>query len=258
LYVRNSPRVCIVMPAFNASAVISDAVHSVRDQTFTDWDLIIVEDSSRDDTPDVIARLAASDRRIRILSNQTNLGAAASRNRALEAADGSHVAFLDSDDLWHPRKLEKQLDFMAQTHSAITFGDYLRIDWKGAVLNRVCAPRSTDYKAMLLSNFIGNLTAIYDRQRLGALRFQCVGNEDHLFWLDALKQLDEPVFATPSDVPLASYRVNKDSLSGNKLRSAMWQWQLHRRLLGHGRLKSSYYMAAYVFHGVRKRLPCAV
>lgn len=248
-----SPEISVVMPAYNAGELILAAVQSVWRQTHERWELVIVDDHSKDRTLATASDLARHDSRIRVISNSTNMGVARSRNIALEHARGDLVAFLDSDDLWHPSKLEKQLDFMRKSGSAITFGDYMRVSWDGRPLKRVRSPESTDYRQMLRSNFIGNLTAIYDRKRLPELRFDHVGNEDHLFWLNALRRLDEPVFSTPSEEPLASYRVSPGSLSGNKLRSAIWQWQIYRNHLQQGFLQSSIYMSFYAYHGVQKR-----
>ncbi|WP_011583007.1 MULTISPECIES: glycosyltransferase family 2 protein [Chelativorans] len=247
------PLVSVVMPARNAAPFIMDAISSVCAQTYLAWELIVIDDCSDDETAQIVEEVSKAEPRIRQLTNYRRLGAAASRNRALDLAQGSYIAFLDSDDFWHPMKLDRQLQFIKASGTAITFGDYIRMRPDGQPIGSVRAPESTDYHRMLRSNFIGNLTAVYKKSRLQDLRFENVGAEDYLFWLQALQRLGEPVFATPSDVPLANYRVNSASLSGNKFRSAKWPWIIYTQHLGYSKLKSCYYMTNYIYHGLRKR-----
>jgi teichuronic acid biosynthesis glycosyltransferase TuaG len=249
------PDVSIVMPAFNAEEFLLAAVQSVWRQTHSSWELIVVDDASTDATRKLAEQFSRFDTRIKLIDGLGKIGVAAARNAAIDSARGDWIAFLDSDDIWHPAKLEKQLMFLANTGSPITFGDYVRITSSGREINRVRAPEWTDYDRMLRSNFIGNLTAIYDRRRLPDLRFEGCGNEDYVFWLTALRHLDCRILSTPSEEPLASYRVAANSLSGNKLRSARWQWETYRRKLGYGPLRSAVFMGYYAFYGVQKRLP---
>ena len=247
------PAVSIVMPARNAAPFVEKAIVSVCKQTFSSWELLVIEDASDDETRAIITGLAASNPHIRLFINDTRLGVAACRNIGMALARGKYIAFLDSDDLWHPEKLVRQVQFIESSGSAITFSSYLRITSDGRALCHVVPPASVDYHAILRSNFIGNLTALFDRHRLGDLKFKAVGNEDHLFWIEALKRVGEPVLSTRCDFPLAMYRVSRSSLSGNKLRSAHWQWQTYRRHLKLGFIPSIFYLLNYIFYGVRKR-----
>lgn len=227
----------------------------MREQRFKDWRLIVIDDASEDRTPEIVKWFATKDRRIRLLRLPSWQGVAAARNRGLDLAKTRFVAFLDSDDAWEPEKLERQIAFMLESGTAITFSAYRRVDPQGTTLGIIEPPGKLDYRMMLRSNFIGNLTAVFDRQRLPDLRFKPVGNEDYVFWVTALSLLREPVFATPGNTPLARYRVTGDSLSGNKMRSMRWQWQNYRRSLGFGIMKSSFYIASYGFHSILKRRP---
>jgi teichuronic acid biosynthesis glycosyltransferase TuaG len=249
------PEVTIIMPAHDASGYLVQAVSSVQKQSYPDWELVIVDDGSSDDTLEIALQLSIQDPRIRVLSSSKRLGAGGARNVALDHAHGRYVAFLDSDDLWQCEKLRKQLHFLKESGGRVTFGDYLRITADGRPINRVRAPASTDYHQMLRSNFIGHLTGIYERRFLADHRFDRGGNEDHYFWLVALQRLGQPALSTPSVEPLASYRVRFNSLSGNKFLSARWQWETYRRRLGYGRLQSAIFMGNYALYGVRKRLP---
>lgn len=249
------PRVSVIMPARNASPYIRAAISSLQVQTFPHWVLYAVNDCSADDTADIIADMADNDARIHIITNAKRLGVAASRNRALEQVATPYVAFLDSDDLWHPAKLATQIAFMEQSGTPITYGDYWRINHDGRTIGCVRAQVRCTHRDMLNTNHIGNLTGIFDRTRLPSLHFQNVGNEDYLFWLCALAQVAGPVLATPSPFPLASYRVTPNSLTGSKLRSARWQWHIYRHCLSFSRARSSIHMAKYIYNALIKRWP---
>lgn len=247
--------VTVIMPARNAALTIGKSIQSVRDQSFTDWQLIVVDDASEDRTYDIIKWFAAQDPRIRLLRLPAQQGVAHARNRGLDLARSRFVAFLDSDDTWESEKLQKQLAFMYESGTPITYSAYRRVDAEGNTLGIVTPPTKVTWKMMLKANHIGNLTAMYDRTLLPQLRFKPVGNEDYIFWIQALEELGRPALATPSDKPLARYRVSDNSLSGNKLRSARWQWQNYRKSLGFSILRSSYYLTTYAIHGLLKRRP---
>jgi len=249
------PLVTVIMPAKNAAATIGKSIQSVRDQRFKDWELIVIDDASEDRTPEIVKWFVTRDRRIRMLRLPEWRGVAFARNRGLDLARTRFVAFLDSDDVWEPQKLERQIAFMMESGTPVTFCAYRRVDAEGNTLGLVVPPARVTRRMMLRSNFIGNLTAVFDRHRLPDLRFRPVGNEDYVFWVTALDQLREPVLATPGSVPLARYRVAGDSLSGNKFRSLRWQWENYRRNLGFGIPRSCFYITSYAFHGLMKRRP---
>ncbi|MCD0504148.1 glycosyltransferase family 2 protein [Bordetella petrii] len=247
-----SPGVSIVMPAYNARRFIGAAIESVLAQTCPDWELIIVDDASTDDTAEVVRAYQRRDARIRYEKSVPNQGVAAARNRALDLARGRYVAFLDSDDLWEPAKLAQQMAFMDQTGTDISFASYLRIDEDGRERSRVQVPARVRYTDMLTSNHIGNLTGIFRRARLADLRFEPVRHEDYLFWLHAIERVGQ-ARATPSDAPLARYRTSAGSLSGNKLRAAGWQWTIYRHVLGLSVPRSACLFVCYAVNALRKR-----
>jgi len=247
--------VTVIMPARNAAGTIGKSIQSVRSQSFKDWELIVIDDASEDRTAEIVKWFIAKDKRIRLLRLPKWRGVAAARNRGLDLARTRFIAFLDSDDAWEPQKLERQIAFMMESGTAITFGAYRRVDVEGNTLGVVVPPTKVSRRMMLRSNFIGNLTAVFDRQRLPDLRFKPVGNEDYVFWVNALEQLREPVLATPGATPIARYRVAGDSLSGNKINSLRWQWENYRRNLGFGLVRSSFYLTSYALHALIKRRP---
>ena len=247
-----SPIVSVVMPAYNARQFIGDAIRSVLSQTHLAWQLIVVDDASTDDTPEIVKGLQAGDERIHYERNRSNMGVVHSRNRALDLARGKYVAFLDADDMWAPEKLARQVSFMEQTGASISYGDYFRIDGDRRIVGKVQAPTSLRYEDMLKSNFIGNLTGIFRRSDLADLRFEDIKHEDYVFWLRALDRVGQ-ARATPSSEPLASYRISADSLSANKFKAVRWQWTIYRSVLGLSVLRSVSCFCWYAWFAVMKR-----
>ncbi|AUT45202.1 glycosyl transferase [Achromobacter sp. AONIH1] len=243
------PLVSIVMPAYNSQSYIRSAIDSVLAQTFEGWELLVIDDSSIDNTAEYVQ--AYSDRRIRYLKNAQNLGVAETRNKAIEIARGKYIAFLDSDDIWLPYKLAAQVELL-ERGAVICYGSYARMSSDGRLLNKVIAPASLRYSDMLKSNSIGHLTGIYRKDSFPNLRFESCGHEDYVFWLRAVKILGEVHAALP-DTPLAHYRVLKNSLSSNKLRAIRWQWNVYRKILNFSVARSTYYFSFYIFNALRKR-----
>jgi teichuronic acid biosynthesis glycosyltransferase TuaG len=245
------PQVSVVMPVYNAAGWLAHSIGSLRAQTFTDWELLAVDDGSRDDSLARLQALAAEDARIRPLPMPANGGVAAARNAGIEAARGRWIAFLDSDDAWAPDKLARQVAHLRAHDLDIAYAAYRRVDEQGRALSEVRPPARVDHAAMLRSNHIGNLTGIYDR-RLGSARFRKVGHEDYVFWLDLVRRAGRAE-CVPSDGPLAFYTVRGGSVSSNKLRAAGWQWRIYRDIEGIGVVRASGLMLAYVWHALRKR-----
>ena len=246
--------VSVIMPVYNAAATMRRSIESVLEQTHRDLQLVLIDDGSRDDSPAIIAEFAARDSRI-VAIRQANGGVAAARNAGVRAAGGTHIAFLDSDDWWAPRKLELQLAEMRRTGAQVCYAAYQRVSEDGRALSRVLPPTRVGYRDMLGSNHIGNLTGIYDR-RLGDVEFQRVGHEDYVFWLDRVRRAGHAV-RVPGDEPLAWYLVRGGSVSSNKLRAAGWQWRIYRQIEGLGLTSASWYMLQYVRHALWKRKPVA-
>ena len=247
LSTQNSPLVSVIMPAYNCGRYIAQAAQSVIGQTLTDWELQIVDDCSTDDTREVVERLAAQETRIHYTRLAQNGGPAAARNQALRRAAGRYVAFLDSDDLWAPDKLERQIAFMERTGAKFSATAYDQIDESGKLLPTVCLPpRKTSYRKMLLlSNPIGNSTVMYDQQVLGRFEVPPIRRRnDFALWLRILKKT--PCCMGMDDI-LTHYRVRGSSVSSNKLAQARYHWQLYREIEELSVLKSAYYLGCWAF-----------
>jgi glycosyltransferase involved in cell wall biosynthesis len=248
----NTALVSVVMPAYNAEKYIRGAVASVLSQTYPSWELVIVDDCSSDDTPALLDSLAEVDKRVRVIHARENAGVAAARNAAIAAASGSHIAFLDSDDGWHPRKLEWQMEHMEETRARVSYTPYDRVTEQGHLLSCVRPPARVSYEQMLRSNHIGNLTGLYDRS-LGDAAFRTVGHEDYVFWLEMVRRAGS-ASCVPGDQPLAYYCVRDGSVSADKWRAACWQWRIYRDIAHLSWLSSSQHMCHYAWQAMRKRM----
>ncbi|WP_141453396.1 glycosyltransferase family 2 protein [Pseudoxanthomonas sp. z9] len=244
--------VSVIMPVYNAEQTLRRSAESVLAQSFGQLELILIDDGSRDGSAAIVEELARGDDRV-VAVRQPNGGVAAARNAGLRAARGTHIAFLDSDDWWEPRKLELQLARMRETGAMVCYASYQRVAEDGRLLSKVSPPLEVDYRRMLGSNHIGNLTGIYDR-RLGEASFQKMGHEDYVFWLDRVRRAGSAV-RVPGDAPLAYYLVRNGSVSANKLRAAGWQWRIYRQVEGLSAPRAAWYMLQYIRHALWKRKP---
>ncbi len=239
--------VSIITPSYNAKEFISATIKSVQKQTYTNWEHIIIDDASTDETTSIIEEYSKEDPRIILIKNQHNNGAAYCRNQATEIAKGSYIAFLDSDDLWHPNKLEKQLDFMKSADNSVSFTSYLHIDEKGKTLNkRIVALPLLSFKKQFRNNYIGNLTGIYNAGVLGKIIAPNLRKrQDWAVWLEAIKRNNKPAIGLQED--LAYYRIRKDSMSANKLNLIKYNYQFYNKYLGHSIVTSFYYLLRFLF-----------
>ena len=243
--------VSIITPAYNAAEYITETIESVLVQTYSKWEMLIVNDCSKDNTAEIVQSYAAKDNRIKLINLKQNSGAAVARNTAIQNAQGRYMAFLDSDDLWKKEKLQKQLNFMQQNGYAFTFTAYGHFkDRKENIQNLVKVPKSLNYKQALKGNKIGCLTVMLDRMQVQNINFSKQKHEDYILWLNILKQ---GVTAYGLNESFALYRTgNSKSISSNKLQSALWTWNVYRNNQKMSIFKSLYYMIFYLICGLKK------
>lgn len=209
--------VSIIMPSWNTAKFIGESIQCVINQTYKNWELIIVDDCSTDDTDEVV-KTFLSDTRIKYLHNKKNSGAALTRNYAMREAQGEWIAFLDSDDLWTPDKLEKQIKFMKKRGCVLSYTEYEKIDEEDKPLNiYVSGPRIVNRKRMYRYDYIGQLTMMYSAKHFGLIQIKDIKkNNDYAIRLQLYKK-DPEVEAYLLKKNLAKYRVRKKSISHDKL-----------------------------------------
>ena len=240
--------VSIITPVYNCSHLIESTIESVIRQSFTDWEMILVDDCSSDNSVAVVQSFVEQDLRIKLIRLTENSGAAVARNTAIDAAKGRYISFLDSDDLWLPNKLEKQLDFMQENNYPFTFSAYDKIDKSGVRFGHVGVPNIVSYSDLLKMCSIGCLTAMYDTEYFGKVTMPLIRKRQDLgLWLKLLKQTD---FAYGLNETLAQYRVRSDSISANKFNAAKFTWRLYREVERLSLIKASYYFTHYAVRGL--------
>lgn len=248
----DAPLVSVITPACNAEAFIAETIASVQAQTLSDWEMLVADDASGDRTAEIVAGLAAQDPRVRLIRLERNGGVARARNAALAEARGRFIAFLDSDDLWLPQKLQRQVAFMKERDAAVSYTAFRRIDESGSRIGRLVAvpPRLT-YRQLLKNTAIATLTGMADTAKTGPLRMTQARRDDYILWLSILKR---GFVAEGLQEDLARYRVVRGSLSSKPKRSAAWVWNVYRRVEGLGPLQSAWCMAHYGARAFLKRL----
>lgn len=250
---KQSYLVSIITPCYNSQDYISETINSVLNQTYTNWELIIVDDYSQDNSTSIIKKFQKENSKITLIENSNNLGAAYTRNKATEVANGDYIAFLDSDDLWKPNKLEFQLEFMLKNNTDVSFSSYELIDEAGKPLNKMVKslPELTLEK-LLKSNYIGNLTGIYNASKIGKITVKNLRKrQDWLLWIEALKRTNNKVLGIEES--LAYYRVRKNSMSSNKVNLLKYNFLVFRRGLGFSFFKSLWYMFNFLIEHFFKK-----
>jgi len=241
--IKKRPLVSIITPLYNSAEFVEDTLNSVLMQTSINWEMILVDDVSSDNSIEIIQSFINQDSRIKLIKLEANSGAAVARNVGIEAAQGRYIAFLDSDDLWAPDKLEKQLAFMGANNYPFTYAAYEKIDEHGVVFGHVGVPERVAYSDMLKVCSIGCLTAIYDTEYFGKVFMPLIlKRQDFGLWLKLLKHVD---YAYGMDGFLGRYRVHAGSISANKINVAQYTWRLYRDVEHLHLIKAMYYFTHY-------------
>ncbi|MBU5453500.1 glycosyltransferase [Pseudoflavonifractor sp. MSJ-30] len=248
---RLNKKVSIIMPVNNASGTIRDAVDSVLRQTYRNYELIIVEDCSEDDSLSIARGYERTDSRIRVIENPVNKGVASSRNTGIRAADGAYIAFLDSDDIWLENKLERQVGLLEKTKAQFTCSSYDFIDEANRPLLRPhLVPDVINYQTILKENIVLCSTVCAEAALLKEHPFRSdYLHEDYVLWLELFRM---PIQIKTDRHVLTHYRLMKGSRSHNKLRAAASRWRIYREYLEMDIFRSLFYFLQYSVNGVKK------
>lgn len=247
----NEELVSIIMPSYNTGNFIEETIDSVINQTYQNWELLIVDDCSTDNTEEIIKSI--KDTRIKFFKNQINSGAAISRNFALKKAKGRWIAFLDSDDLWLPEKLEKQIKFMRENEFYFSYTNYKKIDEKGNDLSiQVTGPKKIGKLGMYNYCWLGCLTVMYDTKKVDLIQIEDLKkNNDYAIWLKVIKKTNCYLL----NENLAKYRIRKNSISNHrKMELIKYHYLLFKNGEKKNTIVSVFYTVRNLFFGVIKKL----
>ena len=245
-------KVSVITPMYNCEKFISETIESVLNQTYTNWEMIIIDDCSTDKSKQIVKQYIERDKRIRLIALNENSGAAVARNKGIEVSSGRFIAFLDGDDLWESNKLEKQIQFMTEKNIGFSFTYYEVISETGIDLNKtIRVPNMIDYEGLLGNTIIGCLTVVIDRNIIRDVEMPLIRTrQDFATWLNILKKGYK---AYGIDIPLAKYRIVKGSISNNKFKAAMKNWHVYRKIEKLSLSKAIVVFLCYVFNAIKKR-----
>lgn len=246
-----SDLVSIIMPSYNTAKEIEASISSIQNQTYENWELIIVDDCSTDDTDEVVKRI--TDKRIKYMKNEKNSGAAVSRNRALREAKGRWIAFLDSDDLWLPEKLEKQIKFMEDNNYKFSFTDYKIVFSNGEKSPyKYIGPNVVTKSMMWRYCYFSTITVMYDREAIGLVQIADIKkNNDYAMWLKIIEKAN--CYRYPEVLSIYCKRENSIS-SGSKLKLIKYHYIMFRKACGLSVLSSLLHTVWNLMWGVHKKL----
>ena len=238
--------VSIITPTYNSEKFISATIQSIQNQSYSFWELLIIDDGSTDKTTEIISQFSKTDSRIKTILLEQNQGTGIARNTGVTQANGRFIAFLDADDLWRPNKLERQLAFMKNNDLPFTFSYYDCVDEEGMSLRkRIGAPKKLSYLQLFFCNYIGNSTAIYDAAILGKIQIEKIRKrQDWMLWLTILKKIKN---AQPTPESLAYYRVRKNSISSSKMQLVQSNFQVYKQFHKKNYLTSLFCLLIFLF-----------
>lgn len=247
--------VSVIMPSYNCGRFVGATIDSIIAQTYENWELLITDDGSTDDSMSIIRQYASRDPRIKVYSLDGNYGAGVARNNSIKEASGRYIAFCDSDDRWYPEKLETQLAFMAEKGCCLSYTSYMTCDEEDELVGIVNCLPAIGYRQILRDNGIGCLTAIYDVGKIGKNYFQEIRKrQDWCLWISIIKAHGT---ALGLREPLAYYRVRSNSVSSNKVALLKWNYQVYRNLgygpVSSGVLLGGYFLPYYVYKKVKQK-----
>lgn len=236
--------VSIITPSYNSADFIGDTIDAILSQTYPHWELLITDDCSIDNSVEIIEEYARRDARIKLQKLEKNSGAGVCRNKSIEAARGRYIAFCDSDDVWMPQKLEKQLAFMEKKGCALSYSSYILMDEDRNEKGIMVCMRKIDFASMKRDDGIGCLTAMYDTEKVGKMYMSSIRKrQDWGLWLEILAKCK---VAYGIKEPLAYYRIRSGSISNNKFSLVKHNINVYRTILKFSALKA-YLFFLFVF-----------
>lgn len=250
----NKGLVSIIMPSYNCGKYVEDTIRSVQAQTYSNWEIVFMDDCSRDDTIRRVSAMRDKDPRIHLFQNISNLGAAVSRNNALREAKGRWIAFLDSDDMWEPEKLEKQVKFMEENGYAFSYTGYQEIDSEGKLTGvEISGPKHVTKAGLYAFCWPGCLTVMYDANAIGLLQIEDIKkNNDYAMWLKVCKKADCYLL----DECLAKYRRGRQgSVSSHGIMTMIgWHYRLWHEAEKKNAIVAAHYTCLNIVCGFYKKL----
>lgn len=242
--------ISIIMPAYNCERYIEDAIRSVLEQKYQNWELIVIDDGSVDETKRIVERLSIHDQRIRFYINEKNLGVSKTRNRGISIASGDWIAFLDSDDIWDKNKLEKQMLYAKKMSADFLFTGSAYINEKGEYYQGTFnVPEKVDYRKLRTQNVISCSSVLVKKKYFENIKMENDKiHEDYAVWLRILKT---GVIAYGLDEPLLIYRISRTSKSGNKIKTIKMTYNVFR-FIGVNPLSSFYFMVRHILGSIKK------
>ena len=242
------PLISIITPVYNSEEYLEKTIKSVINQTYKNWELIIVNDNSNDKTQTIVNKYKS--KKIKYYINTKTLGAGYSRNVGTKKAKGRYITFIDSDDIWHKDYLFKTFNFLKKNNHEFVFTSYFWLTEEGLKKGIFEVPKKIDYKTILKSNPISCLTRMYDTKYIGKIYSPKLKiRQDYVFCLKILKRIN---FAYGLNKPLAYRRLRSKSLSNNKVRSAIYQFYVYHKIENFNLFKSFYYLCFWFILGINK------
>lgn len=249
----NNPLISVIIPVFNVEPYICSTLDGLLNQTYSNWEAILIDDCSTDDSYSIMKKYEKKDPRFKCFKNEKNSGPSFSRNKGLDICKGMYITFLDSDDVWKCDKLEIQIRFMTENKYMFSFTGYDLIDEHGCSLNkRVCVPEKICYNQLLKNTIISTITVmIHNSLKKDVYMPESFSNgEDMAAWLNLLKKVD---YAYGINKPLSSYRQVSNSLSHGVKNKLTRMWILYREIEHLSMIKSIYNYIFYIINVLRKR-----
>ena len=243
--------VSIITPSYNSAKFIAETIQSVQNQTYQNWEMIIVDDGSSDETENVVLSIIQNDNRIQFHKLNQNSGPAVARNTGIEKASGDYMTFIDADDIWFPTFIENNIKTIQETGIPFVFSSYKRANVQlEFVYSDFIVPHKVSYTDILKSNSISCLTAFLDIKKLGKKYMPLIRKrQDMGLWLNYLKVIP---FAHGIQETQAIYRIRENSLSRKKSDLIKYQWQFYREVEKLTIFQSAYYMLHWMYRGFMK------